>query len=42
MNILREIDSECVQKKIIKKELQVGNTELKMTSINKVHFAKFK
>ena len=39
IRVLREIDSERVEKKLVQKRLQVKNTQMKMTSINKVQFA---
>ena len=39
IKVLREIDSERVEKKIVQKRLQVKNTQMKMTSITKVQFA---
>ena len=36
---IKEFDSEIKEKKIVQKRLQVKNTELKMTSVNKVQFA---
>ena len=39
IKVLRELDSERVNKKLIQKRLQVTNTEMKMTSVSKVQFA---
>ena len=39
INTLCNIDSEHTQKKLIQKRLQVQNTEMKMTGVNKVQFA---
>ena len=36
---LREIDSEHIEKKLVQKRLQVKNTQMRMTSVNKVQFA---
>ena len=36
---LREPDNERNKKQIVQKKLQVSNTEMKMTSVNKVQFA---
>ena len=36
---LRETDSEHIEKKLVQKRLQVKNTKMKMTSVNKVQFA---
>ena len=39
IKVLREIDSECDEKKLLQKRLQVKNTQMKMSSVNKVQFA---
>ena len=39
IKVLRQVDSECTNKKMIQKRLQVKNTEMKMTSVSKVKFA---
>ena len=39
IKVLRQVDSESTNKRMIKKRLQVKNTEMKMTSISKVQFA---
>lgn len=40
INVLKEIGSKKNEKKkLVQKRLQVKNTEMKMTSINKVQFA---
>ena len=36
---IKEFDSEKKEKKIVQKKLQVKNTQMKMTSVNKVQFA---
>ena len=39
INILKEIGREKNEKKLIKKILEVKNTEIKMTNVNKAQFA---
>ena len=40
INTLREVDDKKEEKKIVQKRLQVKNTNMTMTSVNKVQFAK--
>ena len=40
INILREVDNKKEENKIIQKRLQVKNTNMTMTSVNKVQFAR--
>ena len=39
IRVLKETGSECIEKKISKKRLQVKNTQIEMASVNKVQFA---
>ena len=39
IRVLRKIDSDRIEKKLVQKRLQVKNTQMKMTSVNKVQFA---
>ena len=40
INTLREVDNKKEEKKIVQKRLQVKNTNMTMTSVNKVQFAR--
>ena len=39
IKVIRELDSECAEKKIVQKRLQVKNTQMKMASVNKIQFS---
>lgn len=39
MKVLREVDSKCVNKKMVQKRSQVKNTKMKMTNVSTVQFA---